>query len=566
MMSHFQRRMYALAATGLFGIGSAAIVVPAFLRADDNTETAKTEKASKFATTFIGEIAKAPESARVAVVVDGTSFLAYVCSSDQPFNDQFSRWFRGTIADGKLSGKAPCGAEFTASLSGETIAGRLKKGDESHEFTAKAIAPDANAGLFRAGESFGDDDYVIGWIIDEKDNVVGTGGRNGGRVQTINPPKGNNNLNPVVGDQKLQPQRATNNVNPKAPAPKGTQAKGPNPKGANTAGTGSPRKIDAAAKQEMLQDLVASRQASGGNVIQAMLLHQMRRFSAGRKAETQLEEKVFAILRKAPGNSIAEYLKDWEKIPVATRATILGPAAAQLDGNKGLDSAQVKALASAMPQVRAIRKDSGPAAAGGTVTGVTIPTVKCVDETNPERLGSDEIFAIHTVISGSGDPVVKRTGLLTEFDDGVQKNFAGGDATVFPLQGLSPAPGAEIYIVTTLYEDDGSGVIAVLNFLKPLIEASTVLIIDSFRDEDNKLNAVEKALVKLAVDGAISAVTGPLGNLLVQPLGTDAIVVNPNGTISNENGGNKTKMSFRKVKNGDVRYDYELLGFTVQRN
>ena len=169
------------------------------------------------------------------------------------------------------------------------------------------------------------------------------------------------------------------------------------------------------------------------------------------------------------------------------------------------------------------------------------------------------------MIIGNGEPVIKRTGLLTGFDDGVTKNFSNADASVFPLSGQSPTDGAEVFVVSTLYEDDGSGVVAVLNFLKPLIQVGVIVAVEALNGDQKSLSEFDKALIKIAVDAAIKGVSGPLTNLLVQPLGTDSIVIRPDGSVVSENGGNKTKMRFRKVKNGDVKFDYELSGFSVQK-
>ena len=43
---------------------------------------------------------------------------------------------------------------------------------------------------------------------------------------------------------------------------------------------------------------------------------------------------------------------------------------------------------------------------------VNITTIKCVDETNPEAFGSDEVFALHAVIVGSNGPVLPKTPYL----------------------------------------------------------------------------------------------------------------------------------------------------------
>jgi len=123
-----------------------------------------------------------------------------------------------------------------------------------------------------------------------------------------------------------------------------------------------------------------------------------------------------------------------------------------------------------IPQLKAIRAAGAARALAGIVKGVGISTVKWVDETNPELIGKDEIFTIHTVVVGTVEPVSKKTATLKGFDDGVTKNFAAADAAVFQLPGQTPAEGAEVFIVTTLYEDDGAGVQAVLTSSNRFLE------------------------------------------------------------------------------------------------
>jgi hypothetical protein len=554
MTAKLKARLWAWAGTACVAAAAAGVIAPNFLVAQPPTEKAdKTEKAEPeavVASTFIGELKGAPESARIAVVLDGDKFVAYVCSGDQSFNDTFSRWFRGAVKDGGLSAKTDCEAVLKATAKGDVVSGSITKEGKTHEFTATKTAGDSNAGLFRAGDTFSDTDFVVGWIIDEKENVVGTGGVKGGKVQTLNPPKPGASLQAEVkkkGEEKgkiLEPGKVTG-------AGTGPEASKPG------------RKLDAAAQAELVKDLVADRKATGGNAIQAMLINQVKRFNAGKKPETKLEEKTFAILKTAPKGSLEKYEKAWDKLPKADRDTILGPAAKDLDESKGLDGAVAKRLVAAMTQVKSL-KGEPRSALSGTVKKVSIPTLKCLDETNPE-VGKDEIFAIHTVIVGNSAPQVKRTAILDGMKDGVSKNFAAADADVFPLAGLTPTEGAEVFVVTTLYEDDGAGLVAFLNFLKPLIQTGVVLAVEALNGDAKKLTEVEKVLIKLAVDAALSAASGPLQDFLVRPLGTDSIVVKPDGSVTAENGGAKNKMTFKLVKNGDVRFNYELSGFNVQK-
>lgn len=542
-------------AAAVFAV-AAAFVANGFGQPDDPADATKT---------FVGDIKGAPESARVAVVIDGDKFVAYVCSGDQAFNDTYSRWFRGTVAGGKLAAKSPCGAEFAAELAGDAVTGTLKKDATTHAFTATAVQAGGNAGLFRAGEAFGDDDYVIGWIVDEKEAVVGTGGKVGGKVQTLQAPKGNGNLNPVVGGKKLDPSKvgAGNGVLPQTA---GKTGKTDPPAKAGTAKAGAKgQRLDAAAKAELLQDLLAARKASGGDAIQAMLIHQIRRFTTGKRPETKIEEKTFAVLRTAPIQSLNDYIKNWDKLPKTTRDTLLGPAAAQLNPNAGLAEGTARTLVNQQVARRGVGKTAPAKTATGTIAGVRFGQIRCIDETNPEVLGSDEVFAIHTVIVGNGEPQIKRTGLVNGFDDGVVKAIPAADAGVFPLAGQSPVPDAEVMVITSLFEDDGSGLEPVFNILRPLIGTAVVLAVEALNGDAKTLTELQKTAIRVAVDSAIGALEGPLSELLTQQLGSDVIVVRPNGQIVSETGAPKSTLRFRKVKNGDVRFDYEISGITVQR-
>lgn len=516
-----------------------AACVAGLLRAEDKPEPPPF-------TTYVGEIRGAPDSARIAFVVEGDKFVTYVCSGDQAFNDTFSRWYRGDVKDGAMS--ATVGEiELSATVKDGAVVGALKK-DKAHEFTARAIPGDANAGLFRAADKLGDGDVIFGWIVDEKGGVVGTAGKKNGPVQTLPAPKGGGNIVGVVDGKKVAAGKVTG--------------------AANNPNTTQKRKFDEAARTQLIQDVAVEEKAAGGNVVQAMVLHQMRRFVAGKKAETKLEEKVFAALAKAPKDTLQTYLKNWDKLPVATRDAMLGTAGKQLDADKALDSAQTKKLVKEMPRLAKLKfgGNKGAAPQPGAVKGLNITTVKCVNETNPEFFGQDEVFALHAVVVGTTGPVFKQTAVLREFDGGVTQLFSATDKVVFPQPGLSPTQGAEITVVTTLFEDDGAVLIQVLNALKPLIETAIIIVLESVAEaKDIPLDDAAKEALKTGVQGAVNGAIAALGNLLVQPLGSDIVVVKPNGTVVGTNGAAKNKMTFKRVKNGDVIHEYELFGFEVQK-
>src|SRR5262245_47631312 len=183
MSSRVNNRLRSWVSAAVLAACAAGVAAVPSVRADDE----KIETPAAPFTTYIGELKDAPESARVALVVEGSKFVAYVCSADHPFNTTFSRWLRGDVKAGQLTATKD-GITLTATLKGDTVTGSITKG-KTHEFSAKAIAPDANAGLFRASETFNEDDYIVGWIVDEKGEIVGTGGK-AGDVQTLQRPKG----------------------------------------------------------------------------------------------------------------------------------------------------------------------------------------------------------------------------------------------------------------------------------------------------------------------------------------------------------------------------------------
>jgi hypothetical protein len=507
--------------------------------------------------TFIGNLDGAPESARIAIVVEGDKYIGYVCSGDDAFNQAHSRWFRGTVQGGKFTARVD-DMEITGAVNGEQIQGALKK-KANHTFTAKKVDADGDAGLLRAATEFGDDAYVAGWIV-EGNHIVGTGGRPKGPVNTFGQPKNGQNFATKIADKKgkneviATPKKVTG-ANPPAPA---------NP--ANAANeTGN--KITPDVQKEALDDLVAKRRATGGNPVLAMVLNETRRFLNGAQPTTDVEKKIFAVLAKAPRAQLASYMKLWDALPANTRTSILGKFAQDFNVNKALtevDSRRVRDQVLGIVSPRS--KATARAALPGTVRSITIPTMRCIRETGIERF-KDEIFAIYVVTNGS-DSAVRTTAVLKNVDSGEEHNFAAADALIFPAGDLNPNAGAEISVVATLYEDDSGEFAKAINFLKPILQTAVVVFLDNRNKKDGGagLSEIEKAGLKVLVDLAVDGAVATISQFLVKPLGTDAIFVQPDGTILSEDGGQKDKMRFREVKNGKVKYDFELKNFAVQKN
>jgi hypothetical protein len=127
---------------------------------------------TRAADTYIGVLPAEPP-ARVAVVVEGNTFLAYACGQTDDFNQSASAWFRGTVSNGRLEATVG-GKTLTAAVERGQVRGTLTgDGDREREFTAKPVPRTAVAGLYRATHEVDGDTLVFGWIVDTKHQVAG---------------------------------------------------------------------------------------------------------------------------------------------------------------------------------------------------------------------------------------------------------------------------------------------------------------------------------------------------------------------------------------------------------
>ncbi len=106
---------------------------------------------------FVGRVADASGvDALIAVVVEpGGNAVAYACSKDDGWNQQYSKWFQGQLTSGgQLSAKANDGAEISGSLQGTTLSGRLG----SMSWSADLVTS-GSAGLYRG--QLGDEVHAV---------------------------------------------------------------------------------------------------------------------------------------------------------------------------------------------------------------------------------------------------------------------------------------------------------------------------------------------------------------------------------------------------------------------
>jgi hypothetical protein len=175
--------------------------------------------------------------------VHGEDITAYACSQDDEFNKAHSHWFQGKFKDGAVEA-AESGNTLKARLKGDTVEGTLT-GTDRKELSFIASRAKGVAGLYRAEDRFGDEDYVAGWIVDQRHDVVGScRGRKRGSVRVLKiirklppPPKDTETVTPEQQDEAQQQAQealeaqvdpaaetvvqAEQVKSPKAPPPKG---------------------------------------------------------------------------------------------------------------------------------------------------------------------------------------------------------------------------------------------------------------------------------------------------------------------------------------------------------
>ncbi len=134
--------------------------------------------------------------------------------------------------------------------------------------------------------------------------------------------------------------------------------------------------------------------------------------------------------------------------------------------------------------------------------------VKCIDETNPEWPGDDEIAMGGTAVPPTGNPTkVSEFMVRDDFDDGESKSYS--PPRVLKTFGLdSVSYPADFLMVLAIAEKDNGGM---SQFLQDLWEA--------IKDEVGLIIAAVGAAAGLAIGGAIggtvgTAIGGPLGTII----------------------------------------------------
>jgi len=135
-----------------------------------------TTTTTSVATSYIAHIDDAPDSARVGIVVEDGKFAVYVCSLDDAFNLKAARWYSGELgADGSAQGTSPDGVQFQAVVSGDSFTGTIVNTlGKTWTFSGSAITAGGPAGLYRGISKIGDQEIVVGSVVDPDGSFAST--------------------------------------------------------------------------------------------------------------------------------------------------------------------------------------------------------------------------------------------------------------------------------------------------------------------------------------------------------------------------------------------------------
>ena len=522
-------------ASSLLALGAAVLLIAP---ADAPVEAAQPPAAATAAGethTFVGTLAGGPDSARIGIAVDDKNFLIYVCSQDPAFNADHAAWFKGARAGDTL--EATNGNRtLKATLSADKLTGEIASGDKTITFTAKGCDDHVVAGLYRATDTDDGKTCVFGWVVDEDGFVAGGVQRPGVKGTGVLPNNGilggvtgqaNGKANPVFG------QRVQNPANP----PVGKKGKG----------------FSAARRAEFLARIQA-KTPTGGNPLLIGMIHLLKRFDAGARAEGKIEVAAFAQFRRLPKQAITDYLKNWDGLPLAVRQRLAGAELAGVDAKKAVTVERMSALIK-----RAGIQPAGPpvprSAVVPTVTQVKVKELRALDTTGEVN---DEIFAVYVV--GTGNQLfTKTTAVIEKVRNGNIKSFAAADQIVFPPAEQPNLVSAEDVLITaTLFEQDGN-IALIANLVKVVVDAVIVTI-----------------AIVTAPAGALAVGFVAPANLLIdqiaaglsdaQTLGTDSFRATPDGNLKRiENNTSVSELKFKQAsKSGPGPFDFRLTGLDVK--
>jgi hypothetical protein len=511
------------------------------LRADE-------PKAAPTAATYVATLDGAPDSARLGLVCDGKSFLAYVCSGDEQFTADAARWFRGECDGKSIKASSPDGRTLTATLTAAGMTGTLTAAGKTYKFTAEAAAADSLAAVYRAEDDGDDGAVVFGWVVDADGFVAGARQQ---KDKPTTPLKGQGVLNGLSGQAKKDspPVSGQPVQDPKAP-----------PKGVKATADG---KFTAARKKDAMDRLMA-KLPRDGNPLFAGMMQVVKRFNSGAKAETKVEERAFAKLKQVPKQVLIDLERNFDKQPKAVRDRMLGSSAGVVDGKTPVSADVVKGLM-AKANIRSAGPSGPPqprAATLPTIEQIKIKELKCNKTTSGLFSGElrDEILAVYAGFAGE-TPFAKSTGVVSKVKNGDEKTFAAADQVVFPpADNPNLKSTSDVIIAASLFEADPN-VKNIAVAVKVLVTGIGAVAAAFFIEAPPVAIGITLgvAALNLAIDQVAANFEG------VQPLGDATLVVTVDGKFRNADGNNISQLKYERTDSaGPAPFDYRLKGFDVK--
>jgi hypothetical protein len=394
---------------------------------------------------FVGVLEGAPRSARIAIIVQGGTFLAYACSQDAEFNAACSRWFQGEIGTGGTIRASAGGLDLRGTLGDDQVSGEVGPERKPLRFTARRVPAGGDAGLYRSETRADGTNFVAGWIIDLDDNVAGAVSCHGQRTVIVTPPPARPGviLNartpdvPAVVANKLGQPGSVRKLNTPATTP---------PPASVTRGV----KIDDTVRAEVFPDALARLRARGGSPLLAIFLHQARRVLAGASPTGLLEERLFERLNEFPPGALKQVVAAFDQLPEADRTALLGPGDKLPTPDQPLDQAGLDALSTALTARGTRRPPRQPGEKG--VSSLTVGRLVCVRETPPAGVGSDDVIVV--LVATSGRTLNLRVSEpLRGLDTETSRNIPPADGQAWPPP-EGKASTEEVVLAAALIEDD----------------------------------------------------------------------------------------------------------------
>jgi hypothetical protein len=121
---------------------------------------------------FIGTVTDLPDEF-VGLAIDGENVTFYICDG-QPENGTISiaQWFVGTAAESAIDITAANGNRVEITLDDEAATGKLTFKDGTVKEFVMHLA-EGEAALYRSDFAFGDEEYVLGWLVLDDGTVRG---------------------------------------------------------------------------------------------------------------------------------------------------------------------------------------------------------------------------------------------------------------------------------------------------------------------------------------------------------------------------------------------------------